>query len=573
MKLLNCRYFIETFLKIRTKHGEIIPFKLNQPQERLYAVIREKWKAGKPVRIVILKARQMGFSTVTEGIIFFLTVTKRFTESMIVAHKEDATANLFKMSKRFYEFLPDEIRPMMQASNAQELYFNKPTREKTEAQGLGSRIRCATAGGNGIGRSYTLTCLHASEYAFWPGKKRDTLTGLVQAVPDEAQTLIVIESTANGFDEFKELWDASVEAERSGTDGYTPIFFAWYEMEEYRRKPRPNFERTKEEEELAAEFGLDDWQLAWRRWCIAEQCGGDINVFRQEYPATPDEAFISTGVCVFDKQQIWKRRMQVQNDVWECGRFVAYEYDGKTQYDPTSTGSMIASWKWQTEKNGPVKIRKQPTERVPYVIGGDTAGDGSDWFVGQVLDNRTGEQVAVLRHQFGEREYAVQMFCLGKYYNNALIGIETNYSTYPEKKIEELGYKNLYVRELPDNYEGKLKKAFGFATTPKTRPAIIDNLRDVAKYSMENISDFETLGEMLTFVYDENRKPQAEVGKHDDLVMALAIAHHIRTQQRVTQEAEPEAERNEWTTDMWEDYRSASAEMKQYLRQKWGEPK
>ena len=76
---------------------------------------------------------------------------------------------------------------------------------------------------------------------------------------------------------------------------------------------------------------------------------------------------------------------------------------------------------------------------MPYVIGGDTAGTGSDWFVGQVLDNRTGEQVAVLHHQFGERMYAEQMYCLGMYYNTALIGVETNYSTYPEMETGGFG--------------------------------------------------------------------------------------------------------------------------------------
>lgn len=184
MNILNALFFIQTFLKIRTKDNTLEPLILNPPQMRLYNAIREQWKAGKPVRIIILKARQMGFSTLTEAIIFFLTITARLTESMIVAHKDEATANLFRMSKRFYDELPAAMRPMQRASNAQELLFDRPAKMKGDAEGLGSRIRCATAGGSGVGRSYTLKCLHLSEYAFWPGNKAETFTGLVQAVPD-----------------------------------------------------------------------------------------------------------------------------------------------------------------------------------------------------------------------------------------------------------------------------------------------------------------------------------------------------------------------------------------------------
>lgn len=563
MNILNALVFIQTFLKIRTKDNTLEPLILNPPQMRLYNAIREQWKAGRPVRIIILKARQMGFSTLTEAIIFFLTITARLVESMIVAHKDEATANLFRMSKRFYDELPEAMRPMQRASNAQELLFDRPAKMRGDAEGLGSRIRCATAGGSGVGRSYTLKCLHLSEYAFWPGNKAETYTGLVQAVPDKPGTVIIIESTANGFDDFKKKWDAAVEAQRSGTDGFVPIFFAWFEMPEYRRTPLPGFTRTEEEEQLAETFGLDDEQLAWRRWCIANNCGGDIELFHQEYPCTPDEAFISTGRCAFDKNALVLRREAARKTVWERGRF---------RYETGMDGKII-SWKWAPEKEGPIRIRKHPERGVPYVLGGDTAGTGSDFFVGQMIDNRTGEQTAVLHHQFGEREYANQMYCLGMYYNEALLGVEVNYSTYPEMRLEELEYPHLYVRERYDNYLGKMVDAYGFETTTRTRPVIIDGLKDVAKYSLDTIHDYDTLGEMLTFVYDENWRPAAEQGEHDDLVMALAIAHAIRGQQDTRIQTEAEEGRAVWTADMWEDYYRGTPEMQAMMEQMWGKPR
>jgi len=559
--LLTCLLYIQQFLKIRDKEGHLVALILNPPQLRLYNAIKAQWQEGKPVRIIILKARQMGFSTVVVAIVFWMTATAKYVESMIVAHKDEATANLFRMVKRFLDCLPPKLRPMTKASNAKELVFDQPSRYSGEKQGLGSRIRCATAGGSGVGRSYTLKCLHLSEYAFWPGNKAETFTGLVQSVPDKPGTLIVIESTANGFDDFKVKWDAAVQAQKDGTDGYTPIFFAWYEMPDYRRKPRKGFVRTGEEQVLADTYGLDDWQLAWRRWCIAEQCGGDVELFHQEYPCTPEEAFVSTGRCAFDKPSLVLRIKQVEAVVWDRGRFQV-ERDGADR---------ILSWKWVSDGNGPIRIRVHPEKGVPYVLSGDTAGTGSDFFAGHVLDNRTGDQVAVLHHQFGERAFAEQMYCLGMYYNRALVGIETNYSTYPQMCLEDLNYPNLYVRKRFDNYLGKHVDAYGFVTSIKTRRMIVDGLKDVAAQALETIWDIDTLREMLVFVYDEQWKPQSEQGEHDDLVISLAIAHAIRPQQRSEAETAGRVG-SKWSAQALADYYRASPEQRAVMEKMWGKP-
>lgn len=560
--ILNAKRFIESFLMIQTKEGKLIPFRMNEPQRRFYEIIRRAWNSRKPVRVIVLKARQEGISTVTEALLFWATSTRQDINSLVVAHKDESTANLFRMDQRFYDYLPPQIQPMTRSSNGQEIIFDTPAKLKGTAHGLRSRIRCATAGGDGVGRSYTLQNVHMSELAFWPGDILETYTGIMQAVPNKEKTMVVIESTAKGYNAFKKLWDDAVEAQREGVDGFIPVFFPWYEMREYRMEPPEGFTRTAEERELAETFGLDDEQLTWRRWCIRTNCGGDIDLFHQEYPCTPDEAFISTGRCAFDKNALVLRREQVRGLVWERGMFrVTKGLDGK-----------IESFVWEKDERGPVRILKHPEAGRPYVLGGDTAGTGSDFFAGQMIDNVTGQQVAVIHHQMGERMFGEQAWCLGMYYNEALIGLETNYSTYPEMVIEELGYKKLYVRERYDNYTGKTAKAFGFDTNTATRPVLVDNLKDVVKTAIETVTDYETLGEMLTFVYDDNWKPQAEQGEHDDLVMALGIAHIIRGQQRATVEAAKTGGTSEWTPDMWEDYRNASPKMKERLIQRWGNP-
>ena len=224
------------------------------------------------------------------------------------------------------------------------------------------------------------------------------------------------------------------------------------------------------------------------------------------------------------------------------------------------------------DPGGPLTIFRAPEEGRPYVIGGDTSGEGSDFFVAQVLDNITGEQVAVLRHQYDEDTYAKQVYCLGKYYNDALVGIEANFSTFPIKRLEQLGYQNQYVREQEDTFTGAIRKAFGFRTTALTRPVIIGEIVEAMREGINLVNHRETLEEMLTFVRNEKLRAEAEEGAHDDCVLALAIAWHIRPQQRMTVTVPGPAKRAKWTEDMWEDYESADAAGRAYLISKWGAP-
>lgn len=259
-----------------------------------------------------------------------------------------------------------------------------------------------------------------------------------------------------------------------------------------------------------------------------------------------------TGKTVFDGQAVSERLGRIPEPVkrglWDDGN-------------------------WTDDKAGPVQIFREPEEGRPYVIGGDTSGEGSDWFVAQVLDNITGEQVAILRHQYDEDTYAKQICALGHYYNDALVGIETNFSSFPVKRLEQLGYRNQYIREQEDTFTGAIRKAFGFRTTATTRPVIIGELVEAMREGAHLVNDRTTLEEMLTFVRNEKLRPEAEEGAHDDCVMALAIAWHIRHQQRMTVLVKEPEGKARWTDDMWEDYYGADAEGKKYLISKWGNPK
>lgn len=506
---INTKAYIENYIKIRDKKGNVVPLKLNEPQLKYYNVIRKLYIERKPIRIIILKARQMGFSTETEGIIFKNVVTHHNYNAGIVAHKEDSTTNLFNMSKRMLEYLPEDIKPEQKKSNAKELVFNN-----SEGTGLDSKIKCMTAGGKGIGRSDTFTALHLSELAFWEGDKKATMTGLLQAVPNTPDSMIIIESTANGYEYFKEMWDRAV----AGKSDFYPLFIGWNELKEY-CMPYTGFDLTQEERELKEQYNLTLEQLTWRRWCIQNNCSGDINQFKQEYPICPEEAFLSTGHCYFNKENIINR-INTAPEPLVRGKFTCY-YDG----------IRIRNQKFLEQEEGEIKIYEYPENRVPYVIGGDTAGDGSDFFTAHVINNITGKQVAVLKQQYNEIEYVKQVYCLGMFYNCALIGLENNFSTYPTQKLMELNYPNQYVRKKEDQYNNKYEKSFGFKTTTITRPYILGQLQEIVLDSIDVIQDKETLREMLTFIVNEKGKAEAETGYHDDLTMGLAISYNIREQQ------------------------------------------
>jgi phage terminase large subunit len=232
------------------------------------------------------------------------------------------------------------------------------------------------------------------------------------------------------------------------------------------------------------------------------------------------------GKTIFNAQLVTERIMQLRKPrKYKIGYF-AYDYQDQLIVD--------SSIRFIEDSDGYIKIYEDAKINYPYVIGGDTAGEGtdsSDYFVGQVIDNSTGIQVATLRHRFDEDLFARQMYCLGKYYNNALIGIEINFGSHPVKELERLRYYKMYQREQTDTFTGALKRAYGFRTDKMTRPLIIAELVQIVRENVDLINDMETLEEMLTFVKNEQGRAEAQNGKHDDCIMSLAIAYHIRTQQ------------------------------------------
>ncbi|MBQ8002531.1 MAG: hypothetical protein IJ297_03720 [Clostridia bacterium] len=518
---------MENFLKIRDKKSRLISFRVNSAQQRFNQIIEEDTKNGKPHRYIILKARQLGMSTFTEGYIFHDTATRPLVNSLIIAHEDKATVNLFNMSKLFYEELPTALKPMTKYNNGKELIFENPTsddEEKLRNPGLRSKITLATAGTSDTARSGTYHNVHVSEIAFFPNPE-NTMLALMQCVPDEPNTFVCMESTANGIGGyFYDMWNAAC----AGENDFTPIFFAWFDDPLYStpfvsEKEKEDFIKEVEQmlmdaegkmvhtEEylLREEFNLTYEQLNWRKRTIANKCGGDVDLFKQEYPATPQEAFIASGRPKFNLKAVKEYEKQCIEPMYTCE---IVEERGQLKLISTDKGSL--------------KIWAMPEKDKAYSIGADVA-EGlatGDYSVGTVLDEDL-NVVAKWRNHIDPDLFGDEMVKLAIIYNDAYLAVENNnHGLTTLKAVLNKDYYNIFYTKSYDKTSDTTTKKIGFSTNARTKPLMIDKLAEFVREKWLGIKDMEIVDELYTYVIDDKGKTNAQEGKHDDCVMSLGIA-------------------------------------------------
>lgn len=518
----NPEKLIELVFIVVDKNQQTMPFFLNDVQhdfiDTLNKAIRD-FREGliTEISLLVLKGRQQGFTTLITAYQLACSILNKNFQGYTLADKSDNSEAIFQNKAKFpYGQLPDSLKPTEKFNNRKQLLFSK----------INSSWAVDTATKD-VGRSRTVNFFHGSECAFWQNG-----IAPIQAALGEAFTkncIKIYESTANGYNDYQKMWDSGV---------HINCFYEWWRTKEY------NIRFPNEEAKRAFLHNIDikkDWIWERLKWLRDEKNLApeqlywywnkydhyiEKDLIKQEYPCTPREAFLLSGKCVFDSEIILARLAQLTRPI-KTGYFT-YKYDGLK----------ITDIQWQNDKNGIIKIYSLPNQPAftEYALGGDTAGDGSDYYTGHVIDAKTGAQVAVLRHQFDADQYTRQMYCLGKYYKNALIGIEANFDTYPIRELERLGYPKQYVREAVDTYTGKTEKRFGFKTTSLTRPTILSALIEIVREHCYLINDKDTLEEMLTVVRNEKSRIEAAEGAHDDLTMGLAIAHEIKSQVVFNQE-------------------------------------
>jgi hypothetical protein len=525
-RLKNDRiFYMSKFLKIRDKSAVLVPLNLNHAQKIVSEMIDECDKTGKLKRFIVLKARQMGLSTFFEGEIFRRTTTTPLTNSLIVAHQDASTQALFNMSKLFYDELPDFIKPMKKYSNGKELVFENPTNDESEKQanpGLRSKITVATAGAGEVARGMTFHNFHGSEVAFYPDAKV-TMLGLMQSIPDTQNTFVVWESTANGVgDFFHEQWVKAVRGENE----FIPVFLPWFIDPGYTRAFRSDGERDQfieeveststdvngnvvhtYEHELMKKFELTYEQLNWRKYTVHNKCQGDESLFMQEYPATPEEAFISSGRPKFSIKSLRK----YQTITREPTRGYLVERGDKIEFID--------------DKQGYVSIWKKPEQETTYCIGADVAegliqGDYSCAVVG----DSNFDIVAMWHGHIDPDLFGLECVKLAKYFNNAYLGVENNnHGLTTLSAIKKSEYWNLYFSKSFDKIADTQTQKLGWTTSVRTKPLMIDKLAEFIREHYLGIFSDMIVSEGFSYVIEDNGKTNAQAGCFDDTIMATAI--------------------------------------------------
>lgn len=559
----NFELYCRTVLKIKTKAGRLIPFVWNRAQKHFARYLIRKLVAGEPIRCIILKARQLGFSTLISAFFYWIESMNPYRGALVVCHDLDSVHILFDKYKTFYKCSPEELRPMRKISNRRELYFANP--DEAGTLGLESRVLVDTANNPDLGASFTLQLVHLSEFARYERLTdvKIAMISLNQAIPNLPGTAKIIETTAQGAGYFKDMWDEENE--------YDKFFISWVADDTYSlRGPSDYFELSESEDarygdeiresalvrdqllfwypEVATkdETGLK-WlegetlsRLRWRRWCIDNNCEKDKIKFRQEYPTCFSDAFAVTGSGVFDQTRLAEIRKGLIDFYGKNKDAISgFSYSTKASAERTHNRTW---WNrsFYRSAHGRLRVFEPPRNGFYYVIGADVAdgllfdGDNS---AASVLRCPDLKQVAQWAAPIEPDEFADLLYALGMLYNKALMGVEIEGPGRATilRLSKELYYPHLYWREVHDDIEIKRQTKHGWHTTSITKPILISSLQGALRDDEIQLRDMDTVVEMMEYVKrnDGTYGNPPVKGKHDDRVMSLMIALQMAKQVHV----------------------------------------
>lgn len=485
--------WIESFCTIVNKEGKKVPFKLN-PQQKYLLKNLDKYDT-------VLKSRQLGISAVSCAYSLYLAMTQSDSHCLLISYSLDSANAVFDKLKQLYDDLPDLIKLKDIANNRKELKFEN-----------GSKITVATMGTKDVARGSTLRFVHLSEMAFMNQEVLDKqMLALEQALAPNGH--IIVESTANGFNKFSELWDKA----ENGTNLYKPFFFSWIddkimfanEYKDFSARYKALNGKYLEEDELEPqekiylEMGATLEQLMWRRLKIANS---SEEQFRQEFPATPLEAFITSGNNIFNSEKV------------------------QTEYNRARLSDKIKSIPTipkllKTYLNNYLSVWKDPEHGIKYSIGVDASeGLGEDYSVISVYDFN-GYQCAEFRsNKIQPHEIAKIVNEIGTWYNRGLLVVEKASGGHIilDRLKYTYKYTNLYKYKDYDA-RGKMIKKIGFNTTAKSKPIMINDFVEWWENNDIFINSATLLAEMKTYQFSHGSM-NAQNGKHDDTIIATALA-------------------------------------------------
>lgn len=567
--------YAETNLKITDKDGQLVPLILNRMQRVLWLIILELIRLRKPVRIYLIKARQLGSTTFFSAVLYWLITLNRNKSVIGIAQDDEAAENVNLRWQNYFWNSREELRPKFRKMNPSMIHFASPLKDMKAGEGIGldSKMVVKTANAPNLARSFTHNGALLTEFCLWPGlgidvKKR--MVALKQAVPKRPNTCIFIESTAQGDNYGKKFWD-------NKRNGYVKVFVSWLAEDEYRIYFKPGlknyFELAEDDDDVygnevkerrniikqlkiwypvrmwnggnndfpdSAVFETyDGWlnhesycRLLWRRGMIDDECEGDKDEFRREYPTTVADAFGVSSKSVFGSIKL----LEVKEFVRTAGiRAKRFSYRHPANIRKSTLRDCIFPF-----KKGRLRIYELPKAGASYVCGADAAqgnegGDDSS-FVMFRLSPETGKlvEVASFNDSIEATEFAGMLYFICRFYNRALLGVERNDKggfACLEILRKELKYNRLYWYKNPLGSKKPSEVQWGWITNEMSRQIMIKDGKTWFRRNILDIRSMEILEQMDTFAENQKTgKVEATTGNHDDLVMAMLIAAQLSKQ-------------------------------------------
>ena len=574
---------IEEFIRIRIRHdfafwaallvyikrkggGNDVLFRLNRPQRRLIGQLEKMRKAGKPIRVILLKARQWGGSTVIQIYMAWLQLVHEVgLNSLIIAHQGTGSDEIKDMFDRMIKAYPVSMlheigdayavnEPKMVGVGKSGNIFRVPQRN--------CKIKIGTAERPNSCRGGDYNLVHLSEVALWKeteGKKpEDIVRSACSGILLQALTMIIYESTPNGVGNF---FHKEYLAAKKGLSQFLTLFIAWFEIEQYELAfeneaelyafARRLYENRHSDEVKSdrEESGAYLWRL-WERgatleaihWYVTERSKytnhGDM---ASEYPSDDIEAFTFSGRKVFDNDDVEQLRAGCRPPRWK----------GEIYGEADEGAAALKGVRFKKEEGGRLfmwhDVEKDENERVVdrYLVVVDVCkghtknADFADILVIDRLSMIDGDPPVVAAEWHGHIDMdrlAWKSAQVATYYDNAMLVIESNTletnntkgeAEYILTLVHDV-YENLYARkQSAEDIRQKLPKKYGYHTNPLTKKVVIYNLQVVIRGGLYVEREEACLDEYLTYVVTENNEFEAMEGYHDDRLMTRAIGMQV----------------------------------------------
>jgi hypothetical protein len=504
-------------IKPKETEGGLAPFVLNPIQMDHLDKLRKKYRRRpgvdtfRGVRDLILKPRQLGFTTYIAALFFIDGLLFPGRKCVVMTHLQKMCEEVLEKYWTFYECLPGEIKDSIRLKKASVYHLEM---EFLDAAGginpvlrPNSDFQLFSAEGKPF-RGGTVSNLHLSECAFYPDWQ-EISSSILQALPASGNCFI--ESTANGYNHFKDLVDGSLE----GKSSWNLVFYAWLRFPEYTimctRVEADEIQQSMNDEErrLVLEQGATFGQLKWRRRKIDEL--KSLGQFKQEYPASISEAFLASGTLRFDTE-IVTRNLEMAKGVkpiriFDEGIEIFKEYDSSEEFI----------------------LCLDPAEGINRGDGNDAEEiGGTDYSAGSVISARTLMTYATIHGRWEPAHFAAKAGRLGDYYDALIVCERNNHGHTVCQALDEAGYPNLY-RHIENDSAGNSYSKAGFPTTPQTRNWILDALAEVIRRDALPALEWRFWHECMNFVRNPAGKCEASPGRHDDRVMSKAIGVYVAT--------------------------------------------